>query len=131
MISRFAEEYPSLKTIRFRTFAVGAQLDTKHAQAGTDSEAEATLEIANSEDKVFTFSESTRSVVSSVISVTLVALEHFVNAERAFLSLFRALKDAKTRNRTDLIQRFTSQMATLVKNTSYSEVIARINAELD
>ena len=131
MTSRFAADYPSLKTIRFHSFAVGAQLDTKKAQVGTDSEAEVTLEIANSEGKVFSFRDASRSVVSSVISVTLVALEHFINAERAFVSLYRALKDAKERNRPDLVQRFTGQMMTLVKNTSYSEVIERINADLD
>jgi len=131
MVTRFAQEYPSLKTIRFQSFAVQAQLETKTGFAGTDSQGEVTLEIANSEGKVFTFTHSSRSVISSVIIATLLALEHFINGERAFVSLYHALKDAKARNRSDLVQRFTNNMATLVNNTSYSEVIDRIREDLE
>ncbi|PID39363.1 MAG: hypothetical protein CSB49_01515 [Proteobacteria bacterium] len=130
MISRFAEDYPSLKTIRFHSFDVCAQLDTKQAHAGTDSEGEVTLEVANSEDKVFVFKHASRSVTAAAIVATLHALEHFINGERAFVSLHHALKDAKARNRSDLVQEFTMKMATLVKNTSYSEVIDRINQDI-
>ena len=34
--------------------------------------------------------------------VTLLGLEYFVNSERAFVSAYHALKDAKERNRADL-----------------------------
>lgn len=130
MISRFAEEYPSLKTIRFHSFSVRAQLDTKQVFSGTDSKGEVTLEVANSEERLFAFTHSSRSMTSSAIIVTLLALEHFINGERAFVSCYHALKDAKARNRSDLVQRFTNSMATLVKNTSYSEVIDRIREDI-
>lgn len=130
MIERFADEYPSLKTIQVHSFSVKAQLETKQVFAGTDSLGEVLLEVANSEEKIFRFTDSSRSVVSSMITTTLLALSHFINGERAFVSLHHALKDAKERNRPDLIQQYTSKMATLVANTSYSEVIERINKDL-
>jgi len=130
MLARFGEEYPSLKTIRLYSFSVRGQLDTKKGYSGADSLGEVTLEIANSEDRLFAFADLSRSVISSMARVTLMALEHFINAERAFVSLHHALQDAKARHRADLVQRFTNSMATLVKNTSYSEVISRLREDI-
>ena len=130
VVSRFATEYPSLKTVQFHSFSVAAQLDTKKEFSGTDSEARVTLQVLNSEDKVFTFTHSSRSVTSSAIITTLAALEYFINSERAFVTMYHALKDAKERNRSDLVQRYTNIMASLVNNTSYSEVIDRIRKDL-
>ena len=130
MVDRFAAEYPSLQTIRFNSFAVNEQLDTKQQQAGTDSMGEVTLEIATSDDKIFTFRHASRSVIGSALITTLLGLEYFINSERAFVTTYHALKDARERNRQDLIQKYTGTMAQLVQNTSYSEVISKIREEL-
>ena len=130
MVDLFATDYPSLKTIYFSSFSVQAHLDTKRDYAGTDAEGEVTLQVANSEGKLFRFAHVSRSVIGSAIVVTLLALEYFINSERAFISAYHALKDAKGRNRADLVQRFTNIMATLVQNTSYSEVISKIRTEI-
>lgn len=130
MVSRFATEYPSLKTIRFSSFAVQAHLDTKQDYAGSDSEGEVTLQIANSEGKLFRFAHVSRSVTAAAIITTLQGLEYFINSERAFVATYHALKNAKDRNRSDLVQRYTNIMALLVQNTSYSEVISNIREEI-
>lgn len=129
MADRFADEYPSLKTIKFSSFLVGAKMETKSDYAGTDSQAEVTVEILNSEGKNFVFSNASRSVIGSSIVTTLRALEYFINSERAFVTMYHAREDAKKRNRGDLVQRYTDHMATLVQNTSYSEVIAKIRSD--
>lgn len=128
--TRFAHEYPSLLSLRFHNFSIRAQLDTKQGFAGTDSAAEVKLEIANSENRLFSFTGASRSVTSSAIITTVAGLEYFINSERAFVTLYNALKDAKQRNRADLVQRYTNIMAALVENTSYSEVIGKLRTEL-
>ncbi|MCA9547300.1 MAG: hypothetical protein KC613_23015, partial [Myxococcales bacterium] len=55
--------------------------------------------------------------------------EYFVNSERAFVMLHRALLDAKGRHRADLVEQYTSKLAELVNSTSYSEVIQKIREE--
>jgi hypothetical protein len=130
MVERFSGEFPSLKTIKFRSFAVSAKLETGQSTSLTDSKGEVTLQIVNSEDKVFSFRHASRSIVESGLVATLLGLEYFVNSERAFVSIYHALKDARARNRSDLVQRFTDVISTLVQNTSYSEVISRIRSEL-
>lgn len=131
MIERFATEHPSLETIEFSAFSVEARLDTRQLQAGTDSKGEVTLEITNSEGEVFSFSHSSRSVIGGGIITTLLGMEYFINSERAVVMMYHAIKDARERSRPDLVQRYTNTLATLVRNTSYSEVISRLRDELD
>jgi len=130
MVERFATEYPSLRTIRFSAFTVQARLDTKKEFSGADSEGEVALEITNSEGKAFLFIHSSRSIIGSGIITTLLGLEYFINSERAFVAMYHAIKDAKERNRPDLVQRYTDTVAKLVQNTSYSEVISKLRKEL-
>jgi len=124
-VDRFANDYPSLKTIRLTSFQVGAKLETKSDYAGTDSAGEVSVGIMNSAGKFFRFTHSSRSVIASSIITILLGLEYFVNSERAYVTLHQAFKDAKARGRDDLVQHYTSQMAILVRNTSYSEAIER------
>jgi len=130
MVERFATEYPSLRTIRFSAFTVQARLDTKKDYSGADAEGEVTLEITNSEGKAFRFLHASRSIIGSGIITTLLGMEYFINSERAFVSMYYAIKDAKERNRPDLVQRYTNRVARLVQNTSYSEVIGKLRKEL-
>ena len=64
------------------------------------------------------------------IIATLRSMEYFINSERAFVTMHHALRDAQERRRSDLVQRYTDTMATLVRNTSYSEVISRIREKM-
>ncbi len=130
MVERFAASYPSLKTIKFYNFLVQARLDTKQGYSGTDSEGEVTVEIANSEGKIFRFVHASRSVIAAGIITTLLGMEYFINSEKAFVNIYHAMKDAQNRNRSDLIQRYTNTLAILVQNTSYSEVISKLREEL-
>jgi hypothetical protein len=131
MVDRFAAEYPSLKTIRFNAFSIHGQMDTRQTQSATDSLGEVTVEIANSDDKLFVFTHSSRSVIGSALIATLRGLEHFINAERAFILTHHALQDARERNRQDLVTRYTNTLALLVQNTSYSEVIQKLRDQLE
>jgi hypothetical protein len=130
VVSRFAEEYPSLKTIAVADFAIGAGFD-KTSGRRSDALAKASLQIANSEGTEFTFSQQSASVTRSSLRAALDALTFFINSERAYVQLHLALKDAKERRRSDLVEKYRRQMGTLVGATSYSEVIERIRAEDD
>lgn len=131
LLERYGAEYQSLRSIELAHFNVGAQLDTKTARAGVDSVGEVTLGVHNSEGKLFEFSDTSRSISRSSARAVLAAVEYFVNAERAFITLHRSRKDAKERNRVDLVTRYTRELAEVVKSTSFTEVIEGIQKELD
>ena len=130
LFKRFEVEYQSLRSIELASFSIQARLDTKQRRAGADSVGEVTLEVRNSEGKLFTFSDSSRSISASSARAVIAAVEYFVNAERAFITLYKSRQDARERNRDDLVTRYTEELAEVVKSTSYAEVIETIKKEL-
>jgi hypothetical protein len=130
LLDRYAREYQSLKTIQLSEFRVAADVQTKKAQAGVDAIARVTLDVTNSEGRHFTFGDASRSATSSSARVVLAMVQYFVNAERAFVTLHNARRDALARGREDLVSRYTAEMAAVVESTSYAEVIANIRKEL-
>ena len=131
LVSRFSPEYGSLESIEFTGFTVSAEFETKQNGTGTDAVGEVALEVRNSEGRPFHFSDASRSVATSAARAVLAAVEYFVNAERAYITLFNALKDAKERHRPDLVTRYTRELAEVVKSTSYADVIEKIRREVD
>ncbi len=130
LLARYGEEYQSLKSIELVDFRVEAKMDTKHAKIGGDSMGTVFLNVHNSEGKSFEFSDEARSVSRSAARAVVAAVEYFVNAERAFLTLHRALLDAKERKRVDLVTRYTRELAEVVKSTSFTEVIEAMKKDI-
>jgi hypothetical protein len=130
LLDRYAREYQSLKSIQLTSFQVAADIETKTVQAGVDAVGRVTLDVTNSEGRQFSFSDASRSVTSSTARAVLAMVQYFVNAERAFLTLHNARRDALARGREDLVSRYTAEMALVVESTSYAEVIANIRREL-
>ena len=98
--------------------------------SGLDAVVPVTLDITNSEGRHFVFSDASRSMMSSAARAVIAMVQYFVNAERAFLTLHNARRDALARGREDLVSRYTAEMAEVVESTSYAEVIANIRKEL-
>ena len=127
---RFAIEYQSLKTITMVRFVVDADVETKQRKAGLDAVGKVTIEVQNSEGHHFTFADSSRSITTSAARAVLAMVQYFVNAERAFIMLYKARRDALDRGRADLVARFTAELAEVVKSTSYAEVIETIKRDV-
>ena len=130
LVTYFEGEYPSLRSIRFASFEVKGELEDEQ-RAGADALCSARLIIENSERAPFEFEASQPSMASVSLDVVVQALEHFINAERAFIRIYRALEDAKGRGRHDLIESYTSQLSELVKTTSYTESIAQLRSQFN
>ncbi len=130
LVGRYAREYQSLKSLELAGFTVSAAIESKRRRAGLDALARVELAVHNSEGKHFTFHDESRSVTVSAARAVIAIAEYFVNAERAFVTLFNARKDALTRGRQDLVARYTAELAEVVKSTSYAEVIESLRKEL-
>jgi len=130
LLGRYAREYQSLKTIQLVSFHVAADIETKKALAGVDAVGRVTLDVTNSEGRQFQFTDASRSVTTSTARAVIACVQYFVNAERAFLTLHNARRDAIARGREDLVARYTAEMAEVVESTSYADVIASIRKEL-
>jgi len=127
----FAREHRSLKTIAIRDFRVKAQMGSRQHADGADAPAQVVVEIENSYGRRFRFEHTSRSVMRSAMVATLEAVEYFVNSERALVRLHQAMEHARTQNRADAVELYTRQMADLVENTSYTEVVQGIRERFD
>lgn len=133
--SHYVTEYESLGTIELSDFKV--TLSGKRARrmqsgvAGTDSYCECNLWISNSYGTTFDFTASDCSLAAAVARVIALGVQHFINAERAYIALHRAYEDAKERNRTDLASRYLAEMSEIVKSTSYASVLERISQKVE
>lgn len=126
LVNLYSAEFPSLTTIQFSDFTIRARLDTGNGTAKSDSTAEVHLRVASSSGHEWEFVHVSPSITRAAIYVVLEATEFFINTERAYVAVYKALEHAKKANRADSVQRYTRQLSTLVEATSYSEVIAQM-----
>lgn len=130
LLGRYGREYQSLHSITVVQFSVEAELATKNGRSGVDAVARVEIDVVNSEGRRFAFLDSSRSMTTSSARAVLSMVQYFVNAERAFITLDRARRDAAERGREDLVSRYTAEMAEVVESTSYAEVIESIRKRL-
>ena len=125
LIDNFSDEYCSLKNLYFARFSVEADVEKHLKHSRTDAMVEATLEIDNDCDALL-FREKSNSVSFASAKVVLAAIEHFINAEKCVTMLYNNIQNAKKRNRGDMTGIYTRQLAEIVKNVSYENVIQKL-----
>jgi hypothetical protein len=129
---RMADEYPSLKSIRFSEFSIEGLISSDDSpDVATKAEAVAKVGIVNSQNRDFQFEAKAPSVSRAGIQATILAAEFFVNSERTYVRLHEILEHYRSEGRTDLVEKYTDLMTRVVQNTSYSEVVERIRKQLD
>ena len=122
----FAQAFASLRALEFTGFTVQGRMQTGRDTLGLDAEVEVCLGVKNSEGKRFEFQAIDRSTLAAAVAAVVQVVEHFVNSERAYVRLHRALADARGRKRPDLEERFRSELAELVNTTSYVSVSTQV-----
>ncbi|RAL22148.1 hypothetical protein DL240_09845 [Lujinxingia litoralis] len=125
-----AHDYPSLSSIAFSQFAIQGLFNSEDGQESSRAWAEATVGIVNSQGREFVFQTRQPSVSRAGIEATVKAAEYFVNSERTYVRLHEILEHYRKEGRTDLVEKYTDLMTQVVQNTSYSEVVERIRAQL-
>lgn len=118
----YAREYKSLTTIELIDLNVQLKHNTSKHRDGADAECSVTLILRNSRGNLSTFPNSSRSLATSSVRAVASAVEFFINSEKAFCILYRALENAKERNRQDLITKYTAELANITRNTSYKKI---------
>lgn len=123
---RYAPEHPSLTSLRFTRVGIQGLMHESRQGTGTDARAQAEIGITNSYGTEFLFGAVTPSISRSSLEAVASAVEFFVNSERAYITAYRALEHARRAGRPELVARYTDWLAHIVRNTSYSTVIERL-----
>lgn len=124
VVGKLSDQYTSLKGLSFVDSKIEDLKKTENKKTIKSKIAE--LLIANSRNKILTFKHEAPSTNPAVLGAVQKAIELFLNSEIAVIKIFQALEDAKKRSRSDLVQRFTMEMATLVNVTCYTKVLEKI-----
>ena len=125
LVDHLSEEYCSLKNLHFTRFSIEADIEKHLRSFKTDAIVAATLEIDNGCDPLL-FRESANSINVVSAKVVLYAVEHFINAEKCVIMLYKNIQNAKKRNRGDMTGIYTRQLSEIVKNVSYENVISKL-----
>tara|TARA_Y100000592_G_scaffold101037_1_gene184830 strand:+ start:53934 stop:54521 length:588 start_codon:yes stop_codon:yes gene_type:complete len=118
MVDQYAEKYPSLNQIKLKKFTVSTPgfLD---AETASDVEVSLRFEISNNS---FTFSNVSNSIVRSAYCNLLETFQFYINCEKCFFLLRDAVKDAQSRNRSDIVSACSYKMSNLTKMISYEKI---------
>lgn len=122
----FGQEYRSLNSIEFHDFTVKGMMATRTVAAGSDAEALVELTVLSSEGVAFSFTTTSRSITRAAMGATLQAVGYFVNSEKTFIEIYNILKHYRSEGRIDLVTKYQRLLTEMVRNTSYTEVIAQI-----
>lgn len=122
---RLGEEYPSIKAIQF-TEIRARSLSLPRSLHPTEAEVEVSLILTNSYGDHMDFVARSRSLIRATLEGFLQGVEYFVNSEKTYVRLYRALEHYRSQGRSDLIDKYTSLLTMVVRNTSYTEIIERM-----
>lgn len=122
---RLADEFPSVKAIIFSSFTARSVPGSEGSDP-MDAEVEVSLQVANSYNDTFTFATCSRSLLRASLDAALKAAEYFVNSEKTYIRLYQIVEHHKKESRSDLVDKYTGFLSSVVRNTSYEEVSARL-----
>mgnify|MGYP007011830129 CR=1 FL=1 len=122
LVARLVGEHPSLATLRLSHEQVTHSRSTQPPA----HQAQARVGVRNAYGAELLFTASAPSAGLALLSATLDAVDHFINAEVAYTRIWQALHHARRQHRTDLEKTYTELLAELVRTTSYADVISRL-----
>jgi len=122
MLSFFCKDFFSLQQVQFEDFSMEIKFKSFKVRP-TDAPVEMKIALINKWKKRIYFSAQSRSMMLAAIGAITKAFEYLINAETAFKQLQSDIKEAKSRNRVDLVNKYTHQAAELVSLISYEDVL--------
>lgn len=128
LVRELGKRYISLQGIKFDEFEIRAAIDDTKTP-GSDAACAAKLSVVNARNRRYTFTAEEFSMNAAAITVVKKTIEFFVNAEIAAVKTHQSYKDAMQRQRADLVEKYTLQLAELVNVTCYEDLIRKIKSQ--
>ena len=121
LVDLYCRDYPSLSTLEFVEYST---LPTFNPKSKTNSEApvEVRINISSSGKEAIPFRRFDNSVLRASIQCVFDCVQYYVNSEMCFKKLKFLIKEAQSRSRSDVAQKYISDISEIVKVTSYSDV---------
>lgn len=115
----YQEDYPSIKRIRLVNLLVDPFWSTSKAKFGTDAKTSVVFRVEVDSFGTADFEHSSRSMLHSSFISGLNAFQFYINCERAFDRAQLVLKDAESRNRSDISDQWKYYLSKLTEANTY------------
>ena len=120
MYKALTKHYSDLNSIRnLKLKSIDVDFDLPNSKTGTDAMVKVDICFCNDKQCAF-FTDTSYSFARSACECLLRGVEFFLNSELAFKKIKTFIKDAKSRNRYDLVSEYQTKLATIV-NTNIAE----------
>ena len=117
--NKYSTQYPSIQNIKLKDYTVHPILSSSKASLGSDAKARVSVTSEIKDHGLVDFSCTSRSLIQSTFSASLKIFQFYINCERTFDILSKTLKNAKERNRGDIVQSCIRDMSSLTQMNNY------------
>ena len=121
LIDLYSERYPSLKTLAFVEYSARPVFSDK-SKTNSEAPVEVHVYISSASKKAIPFRAFDSSILRASIKCVFDCVQYYVNSEMCFKKLKYLVKEAQSRSRGDVAQKYISDISEIVKVTSYSDV---------
>lgn len=115
----YKDQYSSLQNIKLKDLEIRPLLGSARVNLCSDAKTRVTISSEILGHGFVDFSSVSRSIVHSTFIASLKIFQFYINCERTFDILSKVLKNAKERNRGDIVQSCIRDMSSLTQMNNY------------
>tara|TARA_R100001510_G_C7644384_1_gene201848 strand:- start:894 stop:1505 length:612 start_codon:yes stop_codon:yes gene_type:complete len=117
----YEERYKSLKDIKLFDLKVNPILSGSKTSIGTDAQAAVLFCLYVKNHGAAEFQHRSRSMIYSSYVLALEAFQFYINCEKAFHKIKMIIKDAESRNRSDISSKYIYDLTKITEVNNYEE----------
>ena len=121
LLEKYSEKYTSLKNIQLSGLSVNPNFTKKVNTMGSDAVTNVIFQVLVKNHGLAEFESTSRSLLYSSFEASLKAFQFYINCQKTFEHIGVVIKDAKSRNRGDIIQKCISDLHCLTTVNSYEK----------
>jgi len=123
LVEKYSKQHQSLETIKFVGYSVNPYFKKKSKGSNSDAMTEVVIEVSCSSKIPVQFRKKDISVLRATIKCIFSCVEYYINSELCFKRLRFLIDEAEKRNRTDISSGYITDIAEIVKVTSYEDLV--------
>lgn len=115
----FCDNYNSLDKLTLAQYNVNPLMSKAKNSMGTDAQASVELSVRVGKNGVAEFQHTSRSMIYSSFAASLEAVQFYINCDRCFHKIQFFIRDAKERNRGDIVSQCVYDLSRLTEVNTY------------
>ena len=115
----FSADFYSLKQIKFQELYIKPNFLKTRKKSRSEAPVEVCIEFSNKNEERILFEHFSKSVSFSSVECIIGAIEFYINCEKLFYTLKRLVKEAASRDRNDIKERYLYHISEVVKVAYY------------